>query len=97
MENITLKDILYVLSAITVIITFIVKAWKPYQDLRDQIDKQQQTITDLSNSIKAQQRLLNSSLKVQMLLMEHTVYGNHTDMLKAELTKLQSIIVDVNN
>lgn len=97
MENVTLKDILYIVGAITAIVAFIFKAWKPYQDLKDQIARQEQTITDLSNSIKAQQKLLNSSLKVQMLMMEHVVYGNHTEMLKSELTNLQSIIVDVNN
>lgn len=97
MEGITIKDILYILAAITAVVTFAKMVTKPYKELQEKIEKQENTIADLSNTIKAQQKLLNSSLKVEMLLMEHIVYGNHTDMLKKELTNLQSVIVDVNS
>lgn len=97
MESITIKDILYILAAITAIVAFAKMLTKPYKELQDKLDKQEKTIADLSNTIKAQQKLLNSSLKVEMLLMEHIVYGNHTDTLKKELTNLQSVIVDVNS
>lgn len=97
MEGITIKDILYILAAITAVVTFAKMVTKPYKELKEKIEKQENTIADLSNTIKAQQKLLNSSLKVEMLLMEHIVYGNHIDMLKKELTNLQSVIVDVNS
>lgn len=97
MEAVTIKDILYILAAITAVVTFAKMVTKPYKELKEKIDEQGKTINDLSNTIKAQQLLLNSSLKVEMLLMEHIVYGNHTDMLKKELTNLQSTIVDVKS
>ena len=97
MEAITIKDILYIIAAITAVITFAKMITKPYKELQDNIEEQKKTIADLSNTIKAQQKLLNSSLKVEMLLMEHIVYGNHTETLKKELTNLQSTIVDVNS
>lgn len=97
METITIKDILYILAAITAIVTFAKMLTKPYKELQDNFEDQKKSIADLSNTIKAQQKLLNSSLKVEMLLMEHIVYGNHIDTLKKELTNLQSTIVDVNS
>ena len=93
-ESITLKDILYIIGAITAIVAFVKLINKPYKELESKITTQEQLITDLSNSIKAQQKLLNSSLKVQILLMQHVIYGNHTEGMKEELRHLQSQIVD---
>lgn len=95
--TLTLTDVLWILGAITAIITFINLVNKPYKDLEEKVNTQAQTVKDLSNDIKAQQKLLNNSLKAQLLLMQHLVYGNHTDSMKQELTRLQSIIVDINS
>lgn len=94
MENLTLKDILYIVGAITAVVAFVKMINKPYKELEAKLTAQEKSITDLSNSIKAQQKLLNSSLKVQILLMQHTIYGNHTEGMKEELHHLQSQIVD---
>ena len=94
METISLKDILYIIGAITALVTFVNLINKPYKELEVKILSQEKLITDLSNSIKAQQKLLNSSLKVQILLMQHVIYGNHTESMKDELHRLQSEIVN---
>lgn len=94
METFPLKDILYVIAAITSVFAFVKLITKPYKELEDKLTAQEKLITDLSNSIKAQQKLLNSSLKVQILLMQHVIYGNHTDSMKEELHHLQSEIVN---
>lgn len=96
MEAITIKDILYLIGAITAIISFVALISKPHKELRESLAKNEETIEDLSNTIKVQQKLLNSSIKVQMLLMEHIIYGNHVDAIKTELAELQSTILDVN-
>ena len=94
MESITLKDILYVLGAITTIVTFIIFVSKPYKEIHKKLDKHDLIVEDLSETIKVQQKLLNSSLKVQMLLMQHVIYGNHVDIIKKELSNLQNDIID---
>lgn len=98
MENTLLvTDVLWVLAAIVAVGTFVTYITKPYKKLQEQLDKQAQTINELSNNIKAQQHLVNSSLKVQLLLIQHIVYGNHTENLKAELANLQETIIDLNS
>ena len=94
METLSLKDILYIIGAITAVVAFVKLINKPYKELEEKLTAQQKLITDLSNSIKAQQKLLNSSLKVQILLMQHTIYGNHTESMKEQLNHLQSEIVN---
>lgn len=94
MEALTLKDILYIIGAITAVVAFVKLINKPYKELEAKLTTQEKSINDLSNSIKAQQKLLNSSLKVQILLMQHVIYGNHTDTMKEELHHLQSEIVN---
>lgn len=94
MESVTLKDILYIIGAITAVVAFVKLISKPYKELESKMTTQEQSINDLTNGIKAQQKLLNHSLKVQILLMEHVVYGNHTEKMKEELHSLQSEIVN---
>lgn len=94
METVSLKDILYLIGALTAVISFVILLTKPFKELRQSINDHENSIKDLSETIKVQQKLLNSSLKVQMLLMEHIVYGNHVEDIKKELKTLQSIILD---
>ena len=94
MESITLKDILYVLGAITTIVTFIIFVSKPYKEIHKKLDKHDLIVEDLSETRKVQQKLLNSSFKVQMLIMQHVIYCNHVDVIKQELSNLQNDIID---
>lgn len=95
-DTILVKDLLWILAAIMTIAGFIGFVSSPYNKLKNKISEQEQSIKELSSEIKTQQQLLNSSLKVQLLLMQHIIYGNHTDALKDELTKLQATIINVN-
>ena len=102
MEQLTLKDILYIVGAITAIVSFVSLVGKPYKTLKENLDKQEKTLDKQEKTVEAisqdlisQQKLLNSSLKVQLLVLEHMVYGNHTDNMKKQLQKLQETIIDV--
>lgn len=95
-DTILVKDLLWILAAIMTVAGFIGFVSSPYSKLKNKIAEQEQSIKELSGEIKTQQQLLNSSLKVQLLLMQHIIYGNHTDALKEELTKLQAAIINVN-
>ena len=94
MQNLTFSEILWILGAITAVCTFVGFISRPYKMLQDKLTEQEKTISEVSDEIKVQQKLLNSSLKVQLLLMQHIVYGNHTELLKTELDKFQETIVD---
>jgi hypothetical protein len=92
--TLTFAEVLWFIGGISALITFYKLLTTPYKELDDKLTKQQKTITDLSSEIKIQQSLLNSSLKVQLLLMQHVIYGNHTEAIKSELAKFQEAIVD---
>ena len=86
MQNtLTFAEVLWLIGGITAIATFYKLLTSPYKELDDKLLKQEKTIDNLSSEIKIQQSLLNSSLKVQLLLMQHIIYGNHTDAIKKEL------------
>ena len=88
------KDVLWFIGAITAIISFVVLITKPYSTLKDKIETEEKKLEKINNTIKDQQILLNSSLKVQLLLMQHVIYGNHTDTIKKKLEELEATIVD---
>ena len=97
MEKITFAEVLWVIAAITAMISFVTLINKPHKTLEDKITKQENQIKELCVDINNQQKLLNSSLKVQLLLMQHMIYGNHTDAIKKKLEELEAAIVDVRN
>ena len=93
MKTITLDNIIYFIGALSTVITFLVLILNPFTRLKDN----EKEISKLSETVKNQQKLLNSSIKVQMLLMEHIIYGNHVDNIKSELKNLQAIILEIND
>ena len=93
MKTITLDNIIYFIGALSTVITFLVLILNPFTRLKDN----EKEISKLSETVKNQQKLLNSSIKVQMLLMEHIIYGNHVDNIKSELKNLQAIILETND
>lgn len=95
-DTILVKDILWILAAIMTIAGFIGFISNPYTKLKNKMSEQEQNIKELSREIKTQQQLLNSSLRVQLLLLQHMIYGNHVEDMKEELSKLQTTIIDHN-
>lgn len=106
MENtLMFKDVLWVIGAIVAVVAFAKIVIHPFRDLNDKITsqetsfnskigEQEETLKNLGTTLNNQQKLLNSSLKVQILLLQHTVYGNHTDAIKKKLEELESVIID---
>lgn len=106
MENTLLyKDVLWIIGSVVAIVAFAKLITAPFKSIdakivaqektfNNKIEEQEKILKNLESTIQNQQILLNSSLKIQLLLLQHTVYGNHTDAIKEKMQELEATIID---